>query len=109
MYVDERELRIMFGQCCNLAVDVMKNELKNVASLKNFEEEYKLAVTTFFKWNLELQNELLMDYKNETANKAINPTPAGATGKTTKKCEKCGKEIPSSYNAHFACGWKEGQ
>lgn len=105
MYVDERELRIMFGQCCNQAVDVMKNELKNVASLKNFEEEYKLAVTTFFKWNLELQEELLREYKDDVARKVVNPTPAGTVSKT-KPCPKCGEQILSSYAQHFKCGWK---
>ena len=109
-----QETRIALGQAKNQAVSIMSNEIRYIT---DFEGTYKKYVRNFFKWNSELDAELLNN-SDEGLNHAIDAVPHQPAIKSKvaditpspkqKYCPKCNVIIPKSWTEHRkpeGCGW----
>jgi hypothetical protein len=108
---DNIQERITLGQAKNQAVEFLKE--KNIWT-EDYEASYKKYVRLFYKWNSELDDELLK--KGDGLNTTSHPRDSDSMVQEQDKkpspspkqkfCPQCSMVIPKTWMNHGVCGWK---
>ena len=102
---EEKNFNIILGRSQNQAIELL---LKVQPFSFDIEAKYKEFTRKLFKWNCELQEELLNFGEalgDPVTEEVIQDSEIKLSDKQ-KLCPKCNKAMPKSWKRHDVCGWR---
>lgn len=108
--MNDNQEKINLGQAKNQAVEKLKSS--TFINLEQYEVAYKEWTIRFYKWNKDIDKEVL-ETKESTekllpigANQPLSQNNPVPSPKQTL-CPNCKLPIPKSFKYHKECGWSQ--